>query len=240
MAQKKQSGKGSGKVSEEEDSSLDGTSLGNFIDGMTDITASAIKMAIKTRSAAADAMETATAATQRVNKTIQRSPEQLRKMADAGESLRDMREVAGLTLADLSSALRVRDKSFLEAVEDGREALSLEMILRMTSLYARNDPIPFATKYIRTYRPQLWETLEEWGLDKYPVQLEREREFLNIYRSKDEARQLSNEGFAKVLGFTQQGFDMALHFVAEQEEIELEAADPDSKERDGEGTESSS
>ncbi|MFT5484774.1 MAG: ribosome-binding protein aMBF1 (putative translation factor) [Halieaceae bacterium] len=210
---------------ESEDTSLDGTPLGSFIDGMTDIAASAIRVAINTREVASDAIEQATAAGQRVGKSIDRTPDQLRIMADAGESLRDMREVAGLTLADLSSALLVRDKSFLKAVEDGREALSLELILRMASLYARNDPIPFATKYIRTYRPQLWETLEGWGLDKLPIQIEREREFLNIYRSKDAARQLSNEGFAKVLGFTQQAFDLALHFVAEEEAVSLDTED---------------
>ncbi len=207
------------EVVEDDDNLDDGSALSSLIDGMTDITASAIRMAVKTSRVAGEAFEQASAAGQRVNRSISSSPEQLRKMADAGESLRDMREVAGMTLNDLNSILKVRDKSFLEAVEDGREVLSLEMILRLASLYARNDPIPFATKYIRTYRPQLWETLEEWGLDKLPVQIEREREFLNIYRSRDAARRLSNEGFERVLAFTQQGFDMALQFVAEQEEL---------------------
>lgn len=220
----KQDNSNTNEAPAEDEYGLDGTPLGSFIDGMTDITASAIRMAKKTSQAATDAIEQATAATQKANRSVSRTPEQLRKMADAGESLRDMREVAGLTLSDLSAALKMGDKTFIEAVEDGREALSLEMILRLASLYARNDPIPFATKYIRTYRPQLWETLEEWGLDKLPVQIEREREFLNIYRSDDAARQLSTEGFEQVLAFTQQGFEMALHFVAEQENIALAGA----------------
>jgi transcriptional regulator with XRE-family HTH domain len=143
-------------------------------------------------------------------------------MASAGESLRDLREVAGLTLSEIAEALKLKDKSFLEAVEDGKEVLSLEMIMRLASLYARNDPIPFVVNHIRTYRPKLWETLEEWGLDGYPVKMERERKFINIYKRRDAARELSSEGFEKVLGFTQQAFEMALHFVAELEEIDNE------------------
>ena len=45
-----------------------------------------------------------------------------RMMAVAGESLKDMREVAGMTVIEISDALNLRDKSIWEAVEDGREA----------------------------------------------------------------------------------------------------------------------
>ena len=41
--------------------------------------------------------------------------------------------------------------------------------------------------------------------------------FINIYRSRDDARTLSDESFEKVLAYTKSAFDMALHFVAEQE-----------------------
>ena len=147
---------------------------------------------------------------------------QLRQMADAGDSLRDLREVAGLTLADITAALKVKDKGFLEAVEDGKEALSIEMIMRLASLYARNDPIPFVVKYIRTYKPRLWEVLEGWGLDGLPLKIERERRFINIYKRRDAARQLSSEGYEKVLAFTQEAFELALHFIAELEDVENE------------------
>jgi len=147
-------------------------------------------------------------------------PDRLRKMADAGESLRDLRQVAGLTVSDISKALNLKDKSVIEAVEDGKEALSLEMIMRLASLYARNDPIPFVVKYIRTYWPKLWAAMEGLGLDGIPVKIERERRFLNIYKRRDAARQLSSEGFDKVLAFTQDAFELALHFIAELEQIE--------------------
>lgn len=152
-------------------------------------------------------------------------------MADAGETLRDLRKVAGITLTDLRGALKIKDRGFLKKVEDGKETLSLEMILRLASLYARNDPIPFVFKYVRTYRPQLWETLEEWGLDSLPIKLERERNFINIYRGNDAARQLSEDGFNKLLEMTTQVFSIGLHFIAEQEGITIDKDD-------GEGGES--
>ena len=60
------------------------------------------------------------------------------------------------------------------------------------------------------------------GLDGLPVKIERERRFINIYKRRDAARQLSAEGFDKVLAFTQQAFEMSLHFIAELEEIDNE------------------
>jgi hypothetical protein len=47
-----------------------------------------------------------------------------------------------------------------------------------------------------------------------PLQLEREREFVNVLRSRDEARTLSDEDFEQVLRFTRAAFEMALHFAA--------------------------
>ena len=67
-------------------------------------------------------------------------------MAMAGDSLRDVRQVAGLTASDIARALDLRDKSVWEAVEDGREVLSMELILRLASLLARNDPLPFVLR----------------------------------------------------------------------------------------------
>jgi transcriptional regulator with XRE-family HTH domain len=195
--------------------------FGSLLEGISGLTTNALKFANKTRERAAMAREMASGNKEKEpgKKT---STEQLRKMADAGESLRDLREVAGLTLSDLTTALKVKDKSFLEAVEDGKEALSIEMIMRLASLYARNDPIPFVVKYIRTYKPKLWEVLEGWGLDGLPTKIERERRFINIYKRRDAARQLSSEGYEKVLAFTQEAFEMALHFIAELEEVENE------------------
>ena len=78
-------------------------------------------------------------------------------------------------------------------------------------------------QFVRTYNPELWEVLEAWGVDRIPLHYERERLFINIYRSRDEARTLSEEGFEKVLAYTKSAFDMALHFVEEQEATLAEA-----------------
>jgi transcriptional regulator with XRE-family HTH domain len=197
------------------------TPLGQLFDSLSDLTSdltsSALRLATRTRESAARA--------------IARTPEQLRMMAAAGESLRDLREVAGLTVLEITDALNLRDKGFWEAVEDGREALSFDLILRLASLVARNDPLPFVLKYTRTYNPRLWEIMHELKLDQLPLQFERERSFINIYRRHDAARKLSDAGFERVLGFTQHAFDLAIHFVAEQEQ--LPAATPEAGKRGG-------
>jgi transcriptional regulator with XRE-family HTH domain len=181
----------------------------------SEFTSSARKLATRTRATAARAMS--------------RTPEQLRLMAAAGESLRDMREVAGLTVLEITDSLNLRDKSMWEAVEEGREVLSFELVLRLASLVARNDPLPFVLKYTRAYNPRLWEILHELKIDKLPLQFERERSFINIYRRHDAARRLSEQGFDRVLKFTQQAFDMAIHFVAEQEQLDAPGEEPSPK-----------
>lgn len=153
----------------------------------------------------------------KVGRALMRSQDQLRVMLAAGESLRDVREVAGLTLNELSEALNLNDKTLLEAVENGTATLSFELILRLAALFARNDPIPFVLRYSRTYSPETWKILNDWGVGRLPLQFERERQFINIFRSQDSARKLSDEGFAKVLEFTRSSFEMSLHFIAEQE-----------------------
>ncbi len=181
--------------------------LTSFFDRITDVTSSAFRFAKKT-----------TDTSYKVGKAIMQSQDQLKLMVAAGQSLKDLREVAGLTVTELSDAINLKDKSLLEAVENGTATLSFELILRLSALLARNDPIPFILKYSRTYSPETWKLLNDWGAGRLPLQYQREREFINIYRSKDEARQLSDEGFAKVLEFTRHAFNMSLHFIAEQEQ----------------------
>lgn len=165
----------------------------------------------------------------KVGKALIQSQDQLKLMLAAGQSLKDLREVAGLTISELSEALQLKDKSLLEAVENGTATLSFELILRLSALLARNDPIPFILKYSRTYSPETWKLLHDWGAGRLPLQYQREREFINIYRSQDQARQLSDEGFAHVLAFTREAFNTALHFAGEQEGI--------AKKRKSKGTE---
>ncbi|MGI9286606.1 MAG: helix-turn-helix domain-containing protein [Pseudomonadales bacterium] len=194
--------------------------IGAIFDGLSDFTSAALQRAAKQ--------------SEKAFKTLNRTPQQLRRMAAAGESLRDMREVAGLNLSELSSALNMGDKSLLEAAEEGKATLPFEIILRLSSLLARNDPVPFVLKFTRSYNPRLWEFLNDWGVGRLPLQYEREREFINIYRKDDAVRELDDEDFAKVLAFTDSAFDMAMHFVADAEdEIENESDDNELEEDEG-------
>lgn len=200
---------------EEEVSALEGLSV--FLDGWKELSTSALKYAAeKTRDQAA--------------KTIMQSPEQLERMGKAGRSLRDLREVAGLTINELASAIDLKDPSLLKAVEEGKAALPLEIILRLASLYSRNDPLPFIVKYVRTYSPRVSELLEKIGIDRLVITAEREVQLLKIYRNRDAARKLSDEGFSKVLAFTDQAFEMALHFAQEQEKPSDTKEQPESPE----------
>lgn len=183
----------------------------------------------------------ATDTSMRVGRALINSQDQLRAMLTAGQSLRDIREVAGLTLSEMSEALNLRDKSVLEAIENGTATLSFELILRLAALIARNDPIPFIMRTTRNYNPEVWQLLNDWGVGRLPLQFEREREFINIFRRHDDARTLSDEGFRKVLDFTRQSFEMSLHFVEEQEKqvAELEARYEDRVEAAGKPTDGS-
>jgi hypothetical protein len=81
--------------------------------------------------------------------------------------------------------------------------------------------VPFIIKFTRTYDPEIWNILERWGLGQIPVHLERERQFINIYRGHDAARKLTDNDFEKVLQFTRSAFETALYFVSEQKKSQL-------------------
>ena len=127
--------------------------------------------------------------------------------------MRELRELAGLTRAELADAIELSDRSLLEAVEAGTAALSFEIILRLAAILARHDPVPFVARLLRSYNPLLWELFRDWGVDRIPLQFEREREFVNVLRSSDAARELSDADFARVLDFTRAAFETALHFA---------------------------
>jgi len=144
-------------------------------------------------------------------------PDGARIAEEAGHSLRDLRELAGLTIEELAAAIDLEDKTFLEAVENGTAALSFDLVLRLSAILARHDPVPFLIRFTRTYNPELWRRFEGVGATKVPVQFEREREFVNIFRADDRARALSDEGFRRVLDFTREAFLLALHYALSQE-----------------------
>lgn len=131
----------------------------------------------------------------------------------AAALLREARQSAGMSLDELGEALEVQDPSFMALVESGKIGLPFDMILRLATLLGRNDPITFVLQLTRSYNPRVWRSLEALGVGKLVVQAGREREFANIYRSRDAARQLSDQDFAAALAFAAAAFDSALTFL---------------------------
>ena len=133
-------------------------------------------------------------------------------IAKAGAALRRMRETAGLTLEQLAHAVDLRDPELIANAERGLVALPFELILRLSGVLGRGDPLTSVMKLTRAYNPDLWKALEDLGIGRLVVQAGRERELANVYRGNDTARRLSDEDFAAVLAFTRQAFDMAVAF----------------------------
>lgn len=136
---------------------------------------------------------------------------------EAGNYVRELRELAGLTVSELARALELRDSSYLEAVEAGTATLSFDLILRLAAIVARNDPLPAILRLTRTSNPAVAAFLDNWGASALPLQLERERAFVNILRGHDESRDLSDEAFERVLEFTKKAFDTAVAFAYDAE-----------------------
>ncbi|MFT3800059.1 MAG: helix-turn-helix transcriptional regulator [Burkholderiaceae bacterium] len=141
-----------------------------------------------------------------------RDPEQKAAIAKAGATLRRMRESAGLTVQEVAKALDLSDPKLLENAEGGAAALPFELILRLSAVLGREDPVTSLMQLTRVYNPPLWMSLEQLGIGKLMVQAGRERELANVYRGNDAARRLDDEDFAAVLAFTKQAFDMAVAF----------------------------
>jgi transcriptional regulator with XRE-family HTH domain len=130
----------------------------------------------------------------------------------AGKALRVMREAAGITVDEVSKALNLKDAALIDSVETGRAAMPFELILRLAAVIGRNDPLGFVVNLTRTANPDLWRSLDQLGVGKLLLQSAREREFANILRADDSARQLSDQEFAEVLAFTKAAFEMAMAF----------------------------
>jgi transcriptional regulator with XRE-family HTH domain len=127
-----------------------------------------------------------------------------------------LRQAVGLTQDELSQALDLEDRSLIGLMESGKVALPFEFILRLAAVLGRNDPLGFVMRMTRSYSPKTWTALEAMGLGKLLVQAGREREFANIYRSIDAARDLSDKDFAAALGFAKTAFETAMVFQAAQ------------------------
>lgn len=145
-------------------------------------------------------------------------PERLEAMADAGRFLRDARETAGLTLRELTEALGVKDDDLLEDIESGERIMPLELMLRSASLIARHDPIPFLIKFMRTYNPALGATLEQWGVMALPVQFERERRWINLYRQHDILRTLSDTEYDRLVHYVDSATQLVLDVMQSEKQ----------------------
>ncbi len=194
-----------------------------FTELAADLTSSAVRLAARTAGVPLGMAEALLLKPEQL-RLIQ--PEQRRMMRETGLYLRDLRELAGLTFAELADALDLKEHSLLEAAEQGTATLSFELILRLAALLARHDPVPFIIRFVRTYNPEVWRILDDWGIGRLPAHFERERQFINIYRQHDAARQLSDAGFAEVLNFTRAAFEMSLRFVAKHEGVEDKQVTP--------------
>ncbi len=141
---------------------------------------------------------------------------QRKDLARAGAFLRKVREQAGLTIADVGQAVDLKDAMLLELAESGKAALPFEVILRLAAVLARNDPIPFVLNLTNTYSPAIGRTLKALGIGRLVEHARREHDFVNVYRSRDAARRLSDAEFARVLAFVEAAFDLALDFTARE------------------------
>ncbi len=150
-------------------------------------------------------------------------PERLEAMAEAGRFLRDARETAGMSLRELTVALGVKDDNLLEDIESGDRIMPLELAFRAASLIARHDPIPFLVKFMRTYNPALGDTLEQWGVMVLPVQFERERRWINLYRKHDELRALSDDEYDRLVQYVDAATTLVLD-VMQKEKAAAQAA----------------
>ncbi len=158
--------------------------------------------------------------------------DRLQAMVDAGSFLKDAREVAGLNIQELAEAVGLADSELLEEVESGRAILPIDTILRIASLTARHDPIPFILKFLRTYNPSLEQTLEQWGILRLPKQYERERRFINVYRRHDELRDLNDDEFERFIGYMNSATELTLDIMMSEKSHGNEARKAKRKKED--------
>lgn len=186
----------------------------NLVGQLTGLTSSLSRSAVKKLATRVGGLTFDIGRTVILDRTQRRllSQEQRAWMARAGQAIQDARQTADLSREDLARALDLDDKSVLEAIEQGYATVSFDMIMRLTSLLARNDPIPFLIQLVRGFNPRLWALAEDWGIGRLPTMVERDRKWMNIYRGNDAARQLPEADFDEVLGFCESALAMALQF----------------------------
>lgn len=143
-------------------------------------------------------------------RSVARGPRQQAAIDSAGSLLRKARRAARMTTRELGAAIDLSDPRLLELAETGKAVLPFEIILRLAGILGRHDPVSFALQLTRSYYPGLWKALEDLGIGSLVVQAGREREFANLYRAHDAARQLPDRQFAAVLRFVDAAFRLAV------------------------------
>lgn len=147
-------------------------------------------------------------------------PKRVQAMAEAGQFLKEAREIAGFTRSEFANAMNMSEEK-AQAIEDGEAAIPLEGIFRAASLLARNDPLPMILKFMRTFSPSLEGAMQKLGVDVIPKHLERERSFINVYRRNDNLRQLSDNEFERLLSYLDAAMNLVLD-VMEQEKKQFQ------------------
>jgi hypothetical protein len=112
-------------------------------------------------------------------------PEHRKIFREAALPLKDVRNLVRMTQNEISHVLKEKDTSLLKAVEGWAVEFSIELILRVTGIYSRDDLIPFLKQYSRTYSPAIWELLDGWGIKRLHLYLERERGFVSNVKRID-------------------------------------------------------
>lgn len=156
-------------------------------------------------------------------------PKRVQAMSEAGQFLKEAREIAGFTVSEFANAMNMSEEK-AEAIEAGESAIPLEGIFRAASLLARNDPLPMILKFMRTFSPSLEGAMQKLGVDVIPKQLERERSFINVYRSNDSLRQLSDSEFDRLLDYLDSAMNLVLD-VMQQEKKQFQEKNSSKKTR---------
>jgi hypothetical protein len=98
--------------------------------------------------------------------------------------------------------------------------------LRSASLIARHDPIPYLIQFMRTYNPSLGATLEQWGIMALPLQYERERRWINLYRQHDVLRGLSDDEYERLINYVDSATNLVLDVMQKEKAANAGSASP--------------
>jgi len=67
---------------------------------------------------------------------MMRTPDYMMQMGKSGRYLKDLREVAGLSVEELARTIKMDNPDTLKAIEEGRSPLNLDILYRLASFHA--------------------------------------------------------------------------------------------------------